>query len=307
MNSSRYRYLVGVCAVAVATTGCAARRPAPTAEPHPAPSQAAATQSDSLETFIGKVRTISSQPARSSALTLEAQDPVLAKALLLLEAAPSAARHRDVADAYLRLGVSDQAHEHLSAAVKLEPHDAASWDRMARIWRDWGFPHLGLSDAHRAVFYAPASPAAHNTLGTVLHALGRNDDARTQFERALQLDPTAAYALNNLCYTWTLDGQVGAAVTACQRALAIQPDLQLARNNLGLAYAVGGSLEDSERAFASGGEQARAHYNMGIVYLARRQHADALKAFEAAQRTRPEFAAAAAMARQAWQLANRSN
>ncbi len=130
-------------------------------------------QADSLETFIGKVRTISSQPARSSALTLEAQDPVLAKALLLLEAAPSAARHRAVADAYMRLGISDQAHEHLSAAVKLEPRDAASWDRMARIWRDWGLPHLGLTDAHRAVYFAPASPVVHNTLGTILHALGR--------------------------------------------------------------------------------------------------------------------------------------
>ena len=307
MNSSRFRQVVGVCAIAVATTACAARRPAPTAEPRPAPSQPGATQGDSLETFIGKVRTISSQPMRSSALTLETQDPALAKALLLLEAAPSAARHRDVADAYLRLGVSDQAHEHLSAAVKLDPHDAGSWDRMARIWRDWGLPHLGLSDAHRAVYYAAASPAAHNTLGTILHALGRRDDARTQFERALRLDPTAAYALNNLCYTWTLEGQVRAAVAACQQALAIQPDLQRARNNLGLAYAVGGSLEDSERAFASGGEDARAHYNMGIVYLARRQHADAIKAFEAAQRARPEFGAAAAMARQAWQLANRSN
>jgi Flp pilus assembly protein TadD len=293
--------------VAIAATSCAARRPAHTTEPRPAASEAAVTQGESLETFIGKVRTISSQPARTSATTLEAHDPALAKALLFLEAAPSAAHHRDVADAYLRLGVSDQAHEHLSAAVKLEPRDAGSWDRMARIWRDWGMPHLGLSDAHRAVYYAPASPSAHNTLGTILHALGRRDQARTEFERALQLDPAAAYALNNLCYTWTLDGQLRAAVAACQRAIAIQPDLQLARNNLGLAYAVGGSLEDSERAFASGGEQARAHYNMGIVYLARRQHADALKEFEAAQRARPEFGAAAAMARQAWQLANRSN
>lgn len=305
MSSSRVRNIV-VCAVAVVSASCAARRPAQTAETRPAPSQAAAAQSDSLETFIGKVRTISSQPTRSSALTLEAQDPVLAKALLLLEAAPSAARHRAVADAYLRLGISDQAHEHLSAAVKLEPRDAASWDRMARIWRDWGLPHLGLTDAHRAVYFAPKSPVVHNTLGTVLHAMGRHDEARAEFERALQLDPAAAYALNNLCYTWTLEGQVRAAVTACERAIAIQPDLQPTRNNLGLAYAVGGSLEDSERAFASGGEQARAHYNMGIVYLARRQHADALKAFEAAQRARPEFAAAAVMARHAWQQANRS-
>jgi tetratricopeptide (TPR) repeat protein len=306
MRSSRVRHLV-ICAVAVAATACAARRPAQAAEPRPAPAQAAATPGDSLETFIGKVRTISSQPARSFALTLESQDPALAKALLFLEAAPSAARHRAVADAYLRLGISDQAHEHLSAAVKLEPKDAASWDRMARIWRDWGLPHLGLTDAHRAVYFAPTSPVVHNTLGTVLHALGRRTEARAEFERALQLDPAAAYALNNLCYTWTLDGQVRAAVAACQRAIAIQPDLQPSRNNLGLAYAVGGSLEDSERAFASAGEPARAHYNMGIVYLARRQHADALKAFEAAQRARPEFGAAAAMARQAWQLANGSN
>jgi Flp pilus assembly protein TadD len=201
-----------VCAVAVAVTSCAARRPAQTAAPRPAASQAAAAGSDSLETFIGKVRTISSQPARSSAATLEAQDPTLAKALLLLEAAPSAARHRAVADAYLRLGISDQAHEHLSAAVKLESKDAASWDRMARIWRDWGLPHLGLTDAHRAVFYAPASPVVHNTLGTILHALGRHEQARARFERALQIDPTAAYALNNLCYTWTLEGQVREAV-----------------------------------------------------------------------------------------------
>jgi Flp pilus assembly protein TadD len=307
MNSSRLREVVAVCAVGLAAASCAARRPAATAEPRPAASSAAGTQGDSLETFIGKVRTISSHTARSSALTLESQDPALARALLLFEAAPSAARHRDVADAYIRLGVSDQAHEHLSAAARLQPHDAGTWDRMARIWRDWGLPHLGLSDAHRAVYYAPASPAAHNTLGTILHALGRRNEARVEFERALQLDPTAAYALNNLCYTWTLEGQVRAAVAACQRAIAIQPDLQLARNNLGLAYAVGGSLDESARAFASGGEPARAHYNMGIVYLARRQHADALKAFEAAQRARPEFGAAAAMARQAWQLANRSN
>lgn len=307
MNASPLRDAVVVCAIGLAVTSCAARRPAQTEEPRPAPSQAAATSSDSLETFIGKVRTISSQPARSSALTLEAQDPVLAKALLLLEAAPSAARHRAVAEAYIRLGISDQALEHLSAAVKLEPRDAGSWDQIARIWRDWRLPHLGLTDAHRAVYFAPASPVVHNTLGTVLHALGRHTEARAEFERSLQLDPAAAYALNNLCYTWALEGQVRAAVAACQRAIAIQPDLQRTRNNLALAYAVGGNLDESERAFASGGEQARAHYNMGIVYLARRQHADALKAFEAAQRARPEFGAAAVMARQAWQLANRSN
>ena len=82
MNSSQFRQVL-VCVVAIAATSCAARRPAPAAAPHPAAPQASTAQGDSLETFIGKVRTISARPLRSSALTLEAQDPALAKALLL--------------------------------------------------------------------------------------------------------------------------------------------------------------------------------------------------------------------------------
>ena len=42
------------------------------------------------------------------------------------------------------------------------------------------------------------------------------------------------------------------------------PICEPARNNLALAYAVGGSLDDSERAFASGGERPAPHYNMGM-------------------------------------------
>ncbi len=211
-----------------------------------------------------------------------------------------------MADAYARLGILDEAHEHLTAAVTLNPRDAAAWDRLARIWRDWGFPHLGLTDAHRAVYFAPLSAVVHNTLGTLLQAIGRHEDARARYEHALQLDPAAAYALNNLCYSWAMAGHVSEAVSACQRALAIQPNLQPTRNNLGLAYAIGGSLDESAQTFAIGGEQARGHYNMGIVHLARRQHRAALKAFEAAQRARPDFVAAATMAQQARQQANRS-
>jgi Flp pilus assembly protein TadD len=167
------------------------------------------------------------------------------------------------------------------------------------MWRDSGYPTFALGDAYRAVYFAPDSAAIHNTLGTVLQALGRRPLARTEYERALSLDPSAAYALNNLCYGWVLDGDAPRAVEACQRALAIDPALAASHNNLGLARAVGGDIAAAQQAFAATGDRADEMYNSGIVYLARRQFGDAVKAFEAAHAERPALTSALARAKQA--------
>lgn len=300
-----------VCvAVAVISTACAARGSVRPAEPlAPEVGTRGLPPHDSLETFIGKVRTLSSRarPPQPAVRTVEASDPALAAALLRVATRPTASNHRAVADEYARLGILDKAHEYLSAAVAIDPRDAAAWDGMARIWRDWGVLHLGLADAHRARYFAPTSPIVHNTLGTVFQALGRHREARAQYEKALQLDATAGYALNNLCYSWLLDGQAPEAVRACDRALQLQPRLEAARNNLALAYAVSGNLDAAQDVFASTSERGRAEYNLGIVHLARRQYSEAVKAFEAAQKIRPGFRAAEAMARQARNRANWGN
>jgi len=74
-----------------------------------------------------------------------------------------------------------------------------AYDARARIWRDWGFPQLGMPDADRAIYYAPRSAAAQNTQGTLLAALGRFDEAQRAFEKAIALDPEASFARTNLC------------------------------------------------------------------------------------------------------------
>jgi Flp pilus assembly protein TadD len=91
------------------------------------------------------------------------------------------------------------AFDHLTAATRLDPSDAAAYDARARIWRDWGFAHLGVGDATRAVYHAPDSAEAHNTRGTLLAVLGQTDAARQEFERAVQLDQGATFAKTNLC------------------------------------------------------------------------------------------------------------
>jgi tetratricopeptide (TPR) repeat protein len=130
--------------------------------------------------------------------TIESHDPKLAAALLKLKLLPSAAQHRAAADEYRRLGVLDAAFDHLTAAIRIDPHDAAAYDARARIWRDWGVPRLGMGDAARAVYYAPRSAAARNTLGTLLAANDQSDEARREFLKALALDPSASFARENL-------------------------------------------------------------------------------------------------------------
>jgi Tfp pilus assembly protein PilF len=130
--------------------------------------------------------------------TVEARDPALAAALLKLRLVPSAAQHRAVADQYQRLGILDAAFDQLTAATRIDPHDAVAYDARARIWRQWGAPLMGVPDANRAIFYAPRSASAQNTLGTLLAAAGRFDAARRAFERALALDPAASFARDNL-------------------------------------------------------------------------------------------------------------
>ena len=131
--------------------------------------------------------------------TVEGQDPALSAALLLLTLAPTPEHHRAVADEYRRLRIMDTAFDHLSAATRLDPRDAAAYDARARIWRDWGFPELGMGDSARAVFFAPRSAAAHNTRGTLLAAAGLKAEALREFEAALVLDPEASFARENVC------------------------------------------------------------------------------------------------------------
>lgn len=261
------------------------------------------TSPQAKATAPGSPSTEGSRKQRSGAALaqmLESTDRPLMAMLAQLAVDPSAEMHRRVAQEYVRLHVLDLAHEHFSEAVQLDPTDATSYDALARIWRDWGTPALGLGDAYRAIHYAPRSAEAANTLGTLLQSLRQADAARRWYVRALLLDPQAWYAVNNLCYLDVLTRQE-TAVTMCEQAVAAGGDLRMARNNLALAYAARGDLVGARQWFHRANDPVTAHYNYGIVMMALRAYGPAAMAFEEALQADPEFTLAARRAQQAWQ------
>jgi len=208
-----------------------------------------------------------------------------------------------VADAYRRAGVLDAAFSHYSAAILLDRRDAASYDGLARVWRDLGTPARGVGDARRAIYFAPDSPEVYNTFGTLLFALGQKPEARQAFEKAVTLAPDAVYAWTNLCYTAFQSADTTSALASCRRAIDLEPGLTTAHNDLGLVYAARGELEAAAAEFALAGDDAAREFNVGIVLSASGQHAEATKAFEAARTLRPGWKSATDRAQQSRRLA----
>lgn len=167
------------------------------------------------------ITTVKARPS-SNLGTLEVTSGALQRALAALEAQPTSDRVLDVATAYLREGVSDRAYDHLAAGLRHDKTNAALHDALARIWRDWGFPARALSYAHAAVYYAPRSAEARNTLGTVLWALGQRDEAGKAFGASTELDPEGAYGWQNRCAVALADGRTAAAIDWCRRATALR-------------------------------------------------------------------------------------
>ena len=296
--------LIAVSGCAARTKGLASRfvKPGePTADyddPNVAPKP-------NLSEYVRKLRTLQSQaaPKNSFLPTIESSNPELARALLLLAMHESAENHRLAAAAYRKAGVLDFAYKHFQRAVTLEPCDGASYDGMARLWRDWGMPDLALSEVHRALNCSKKSAEIYNTLGTVLESLGQQAGAERAYRSAVALNPRATFALNNLCYVQLDQGNAAAAAASCESALAIDPNFAPARNNLALVEAKRGDLASAERRLRQVSGDGVSLYNVGVLRLTERRFAEAALAFDQAAAARPSLTIARQRSVQARQAA----
>ena len=169
---------------------------------------------DTRQPGPGRVAPSNRRSTSGFTTTIEGTDPTLRAALARLALAETPQNHLAVAQAYRTLLVSDTAYSHMKRAMALNPSFAPAHDGLARIWRDWGAPHLGLGEAHRAVHCAPDWAPAQNTLGTLLEAVGDPLAARAAYRQALHLDPGATWAADNLSRVTRQLGAAGAQVPA---------------------------------------------------------------------------------------------
>ncbi|MEO8215648.1 MAG: sulfatase-like hydrolase/transferase [Acidobacteriota bacterium] len=120
-----------------------------------------------------------------------------------------------------------------------------------------------------APFAGKADPDVLNAYGIALADSGHLVEAKQQFDRVLQVDPTNARAYQNLGVAALRAGDLTGAIGYLQKALALNDRLPLALNTLGVIYAKEGdsgrAIDAWQKAVRYDSHQYDAMYNLAIV------------------------------------------
>ena len=165
--------------------------------------------------------------------------------------ASRAVRNRGIA--YFRAERLSEAQSDFDEALRLDPHNAASWIARGSLDMRLGQNERAVADFDRAIeiggnleryrmMYAQRCRA--------LARLGRSDDALADCLKAVQVDPGAANSHISLGMVWASRGDLASAERAYVRALEIDPGYGVARYQYGLLLNVTGRAEEARRMLA---------------------------------------------------------
>jgi tetratricopeptide (TPR) repeat protein len=219
-----------------------------------------------------------------------------------------------LAEALLESGQSDEAAKAYQTLVQQYPDSAEAHYGMGRIYaRRQEFAAAAQSYGEACKMF-PTYGAAHYALAMVYRQLGQKDKAQEQlriYERNKNIVPPVEdplrdemRALDSSAVSYVERGvfldQVGRtedAIRATERAVELDPKLVLAHTNLISLYGRTGNLEKAEQHYravmALNPEQfPKAHYDYGLLLMARGRFQEAEEAFRRATQIDPSYAEA---------------
>jgi tetratricopeptide (TPR) repeat protein len=127
------------------------------------------------------------------------------------------------------------------------PEDPNLFFEIGNLYYDQLMPDQARTNYERALALDPDLNKARVNLAMVLVETDEADSARAMLLEAIRIDPTDAKAHNNLGMVYYTELDVNNAVKYFMKALEIEPGNAEARYNLGLAFAEAGLLLEAVR------------------------------------------------------------
>ena len=138
-----------------------------------------------------------------------------------------------------------------------------------------------------------SDPMLNNMLGVLLARLGRFGEALEYYNKALDLRPRYAEALNNRGNTLSHLRRHNEAIRSYREALDVMPDYAAAHNNLGNSLQEAGCIDDAiasfRRALQLKPDYSDALNNLGNALLSKGNFEDASRSFARALQLQPNF------------------
>lgn len=175
----------------------------------------------------------------------------------------------------------------LEKARKANPQAVQPWVMLAQMYFQWGEPAKALEVAQQAHARSPENPQFLDLLGSAQIGMGNKEQALVAYRELVKLQPKSPVAHYKLAGAQVSAGHHSAAEESLRQALRLQPDFtdalvalvplnlhaQRYKEALAVTRQVQTMAPNSNLGFALEGD----------VWLAQRNFAQAIKAYEAAQ------------------------
>ena len=199
------------------------------------------------------------------------------------------------AETYGALGDAAAMERALKKTVEADPHSLQAYAMLGKMYYMQGRLDLARTELEKYVATAPASVPGNTMLGTILDLQGKTDQAKARYNTALQIDPRAAVAANNLAWinANTEGANLDVALQLAQAAKAQLPNQHEIDDTLGWIYYKKGlatrAIESLEVSTLKAPTNPLYAYHLGLAYHKNGDSAQARKELERALRLKPNF------------------
>ncbi|MBN1673873.1 MAG: tetratricopeptide repeat protein [Kiritimatiellae bacterium] len=194
----------------------------------------------------------------------------------------------------------EEAVPYFEKALELKPDYIVPRNNMGVAMIQAGRVEEGLAHCRLAARCAPAKSRtlalAHFNIAYASAQLGRRDEARRHYSRAVAVDPLYAEAHYNLATLLDEHGETDEALQHYSEAIRSRPRYAGAYNDIGIIMLRQGKVAEGIRhlvkAVTLSPDYKEAHYNLGNAMLRRGKIEEAISCFSEALRIDPQFEAA---------------
>jgi len=187
-------------------------------------------------------------------------------------------------------------------ALKLDPNFGQAKAALGEgYWRKYWltkqkqWTKMAKSECDSAVKLGNAGAAGHICLGLVNDGTGQYGEAATEFQRAIDLEPTNEDAYIGLALAFEHQGAINEAEKAYQGAINAHPNSRASYNSLGTFYFRRNEYEKAlgtfQKVIALAPEGYGAYVNLGATYTNMGRYAEAVEPLEKSIAIRPSYSA----------------
>lgn len=187
-----------------------------------------------------------------------------------------------------------KAEQALRKALEADPNHLDAYGLLGQLYIAQGRADAALREYDELSKRHTNPVSAHTVVGMLLQAQNRRAEAKARYQKALDLDPAAAVAANNLAWMQVEDGEnLDVALRLAQTAKTRLPDSAEVSDTLGYIYYLKGLYPSAIGAFKLGVEKDPRNplyqFRLGMAYAKSGQLALAKRTLDRALTLQPDF------------------